>query len=251
MIVDGYDLGLIGYAANNDFRDAFGAPQRDWISEYTHGRLKETLLTPDPVYKKRIMIVNGAIVADDRATLDGYIDELKYRLYDGELGIRFSNDETREYMAYCDQITVTPYQPALIQRAAKVALRFAVVDPRMRAIADSVVGFTTATAMPMGTAKTLGVLRLTGGTNPIVIYKNYAGTEVARMEFTWAGTWIDVDLDNQTIIDDLSANQAATLTGGNFFYLDPRDGDYLLTQWPTLEVSGGGSGQTTYRKMYW
>jgi hypothetical protein len=251
LIVDTYDLNEIGYVANDDFRDAFSAPTRDWQTDKAHSRIGESIVAPSAEYSKRTLIVNGAIVRDTRTELDASIDELKYRLYKPEVGVRFSNDETREYVARCDQISIDPYSPALVQRAAQVSIRFVVLDPRMRAVSDTVQAFSTATAIALGTSPSRGVIRLTGGTNPIVIYRNYAATEIARMEFTWSGTYIDVDLDNLTIIDNASANQAATLTAGNFFALDPQDGDYVQSQWPTLEVSGGGSAQITYRKMYW
>jgi len=252
LIVDEFDLGEIGFIGNDEIRDTFGAPQREWNSSNIHGRVRSILVAPRPKYKERTAIVNGTVLADDRITLDAALDELKYRLYKPEIGIRFSHDETREYIARCDQISVDYLTPALVQRAAEVGMRFIVLDPRMRAISDTVVGFTTATAIPLGTALTRGVIRITGGTNPIVVYKNYAGTEIARMEFTWSGTWIDVDLYEQTIVDNAAANQATALTGGDFFDTDPVDGDFTASQWPTLEIaSGGSSGSYTYRKMYW
>ena len=251
LIVDGYDLGEIGYVADNAFRDTFGSPQRKYETQAVHSRIGEQLASQKPSYSVRQMIVNGAILADDLATLNTNIDALKYRLYAPSVGVRLSHDETREYVARCDQVTIDRIEPALIQRGAKVAVRFTILDPRMRAIADTVQAFTTGTAIALGTAESKGVIRLTGGTNPTVVLKDYAATEIGRMEFTWAGTWLDVDLDEQTIIDNAAANQASTLTVGNFFALDPRDGDYLQSQWPTLDVTGGGTAQITYRKMYW
>ena len=142
-------------------------------------------------------------------------------------------------------------QPELTQKAYDVALRFLVSDPRYYATSDTIVNFTTATDMPLGTALVDPVVRLTGGTDPVLIYKNSSAVEVARMEFTWSGTWIDIDMDAKTILDNTGTSQIAALDTGEFFSLDPNDGDYPTSDWPTLEVSGGGSGTATYRKAYW
>jgi len=249
LVVDGYDLSLIGFIGES-FPSAFDTGVRNYKEQQAHGRIGRVIVTAEPDVNVKNFIVSGHLLGDTRALADAQLHELKYRLYKDTVNIRFANDETIEHRARCTVVQATALTPQITQRAYNVSLRFLLTDPRTYAIADSVVGFTTATAMPMGTARTEPVIRLTGGTDPVLIYKDSSAVEVARMELTWSGTWIDIDMDRKTIIDNAAANQIAALTTGEFFALDPYDGDYPTLAWPTLEVSSS-TGQATYRKAYW
>lgn len=249
LIVDGTDFQTIGFIGDR-FPAAFDAAGRNFQEAQAHGRIGRVLTTVKPDVSSRSFTINGHIVASDAATADSNLHEIKYRLYNDSVLLRFSRDETLEYRARCVAIRASPLQPEMTQRAYDCSLQFLLIDPRTYAVSDSVVAFTTATDMPLGTAPTEPIIRLSGGTNPILIYRDSTGTEVARMEFTWSGTYIDIDMDRKTVIDNAAANQVSTLTTGEFFSLDPYDGDYPTSDWPTLEVNSG-SGSATYRKAYW
>jgi hypothetical protein len=60
---------------------------------------------------------------------------------------------------------------------------------------------------------------------------------------------ITVDMKNKTILNSASASMLSNMTSGNFFSLDPNDGDWLTATWPTLATSAG-SGTATYNKAY-
>ena len=249
LIVDGTDLGTIGFIGDK-FPNPFDAPDRVYRQETAHARVGTVVSTATPTIRGRTFKVSGHVLADTAANADAYLHELKYRLYAPSVLVRFSRDETVEYRARCVSIASKPVKPEMVQRAFEVTIEFLLTDPRTYAIADSVVGFSTATDMPLGTAPTDPVIRLSSGTNPILIYKDSSAVEIARMGFTWSGTYIDIDMDRKTVIDNASANQIATLTTGEFFSLDPYDGDYPTADWPTLEVNSG-TGTATYRKAYW
>ena len=251
LIVDGFDMSTIGLIVDNKLDGFEDGPDLTWPSQQIPQRIDSIVTSSSPTYRDRTITVRGTVLGATRAEMQTTLDMIKWRLSPDEVLVRFAHDETREYRARAKRTAVTPIAPALTQRGFSVNIQFVCNDPRKYAISDTVTAFTTATAMALGTAPSHPVLRLTGGTNPIVIYKDSSAVEQGRMEFTWAGTWIDVDMLNRTIIDNASANQATTLTTGDFFTLDPRDSDYVTPAWPTLEVSGGGSGQATYRKNYW
>ena len=250
LVVDGFDMSTIGLIVDDKLKGFEDGATLAWPSVRIPHRIDAIVTSSSPAYRDRVIIVSAAVLGDTRAEADGYLDEIKWRLSPDQVLVRFAHDETREFRARVDQITTTPIQPAIIQRAYKVSIRFLCNDPRKYAISDTVQAFSGATAMALGTAPSHPVLRLTGGSNPIVIYKDSSAVEQGRMEFTWSGTWIDVDMLNKTILDNAGANQADALTSGDFFTLDPQHGDYPGSSWPTLQVSSS-SGQATYRKNYW
>ena len=250
LIVDGFDMSTIGLVVDNGLKGFEDGGGLKWKNVRIPHRMDAIVTSSSPEYRDRQITVPATVLGETRAEMDAFLDEIKYRLSPDEVLVRFAHDETREFRVRVDQATVTTIAPALIQRGTKIAIRMVCFDPRKYAISDTVQAFSGATSMVLGTAPSHPVLRLTGGTNPIVIYKDSSAVEQARMEFTWSGTWIDVDMLNKTIIDNAGANQASALTGGDFFMLDPRDGDYPTPTWPTLQVSSS-SGQATYRKNYW
>jgi len=249
LIVDGYDVSLIGFIGES-FRSPFDTGVRTYKQAEAHARIGKVVTSVQPAVNPKNFTMTGHLLGETRAEADSRLNELKHRLYKDTITVRFSNDETVEYRARCVSVKAVAITPEMIQRAYQISIQLLLVDPRNYAIADSVVGFGSATAMPMGTAPTEPVIRLSGGTNPVMIYKDSSAVEIARMEFTWAGTWIDIDMDRKTIIDNAAANQIAALTTGEFFSLDPYDGDYQTSAWPTLEVTSS-TGQATYRKAYW
>lgn len=251
LIVDGFDMSTIGLIVDNKIAGFEDGPTVQWSALRIPQRIGGVVTAAAPAYSFRQLSVPVNVLGSTRAEMQDRLDEIKWRLSPDEIVVMFAHDETREYRARVDQSTVTTIAPALTQRGVKMTIKMTCHDPRKYAITDTVTAFTSATAMVLGTAPSHPVLRLTGGTNPIVIYKDSSAVEQGRMEFTWSGTWIDVDMQNKTILDNTGANQADALTTGDFFMLDPHDGDYVTPSWPTLEVSGGGSGQATYRKNYW
>ena len=80
--------------------------------------------------------------------------------------------------------------------------------------------------------------------DPTLTYRNAAGVAVESLALTGtlvAGTdYLEIDLDRQTIVhvsSGVPANAIGWLTSGQFFALDPMDGDVLAASYPQLEVT--------------
>lgn len=119
----------------------------------------------------------------------------------------------------------------------------------------SVVGLSTSrTPVPLGTLPSGGLLLLYG-TDQTVTYRGASGEPLATMGFTFtpSNSHLEIDLTRQMVTevedDGTRTNAADALTSGDFFALDPGDGDYVAGSWPTLELSSG-TGALIYRRSY-
>jgi phage-related protein len=150
-----------------------------------------------------------------------------------------------------------------------VELDFLLFDPLAYKTTSESVSFTTATAIPLGTATSKGnisvpsKIRITGAASfPILTYKNSAGATIAEMSFTGysplASDFIEIDLARGLVTKSVSGQVSnamnALAPGWNFPALDPADGVYLTSSWPTLEITSVlgpvGTGLATYTKAY-
>lgn len=144
---------------------------------------------------------------------------------------------------------------------------FVALDPYFEDTSEQAVSFgTTATALPQGTAATRGVLLLTasGGSvvNPTLTYKTAAGVTVASLAATItiaSGDAFEVDVARATVrkrVSGVWTNAASTLAVGfQYPVFSPRDGTFLTSSWPTIQVaatSGGANanGTATYRRKW-
>jgi phage-related protein len=173
------------------------------------------------------------------------LDELKWRLNQGEIACKFEDQNTKHYNCYLDgNIRISGIQPAMIQIAQQIEIPLICVDPRQYLDSAEAVGFTTATAMPMGTAKVEPSIDVSVGTFTLT----YSGGATLSVSGA-ASPPITVDMANKTITNSVSASVIGDLTTGNFFSLDPNDGNYTTSTWPTLATSAG-SGTANYNKAY-
>jgi hypothetical protein len=146
-------------------------------------------------------------------------------------------------------------------------LMFLCPDPTWRDMITQVIGFNTTPVMiPLGTAPSGGVIRIAAPawsanvTNPVLSYLNVAKATVESMTFTTtlvAGEdYIEIDLDRSTLTlsdNGVSGNGASLLSDGDFFVLDPMDGDPMNSGFPYLMLAASGgtpSGQWVGPKRY-
>ncbi len=117
-------------------------------------------------------------------------------------------------------------------------------EPTIRHAAVAATRYT----LPHGTAPSSPIVRIMGAaTNPVLTYRDAGGTAQRTMTFTvtLAATndWLDIDMRAGKITkwaSGVSSNGRALLTSGNpVWAIDPQDGDYVTTQYPTIEVSAG------------
>jgi hypothetical protein len=139
-----------------------------------------------------------------------------------------------------------------------VTIQAVMLDPFLRdSSASSVNGITAATAIPVGTAPSWPTLTINAAfTDPVIQYKNSTGSVVKTLSFTISSasegiTDLIVDMQAGTIVDNAAANRHShRVSGGNFpWMIDPKDGVYWTSAWPTLECSSG-TLDVSYTKRY-
>jgi phage-related protein len=163
--------------------------------------------------------------------------------------------------------TVSPKGHPLVAVVSDVSLQFICPDPTWRDVLGVTVGFNTTPVMvPLGTATSGGIVRIAAPSwsanvvDPILYYLNVAKATVQSMTFTVtlvAGEdFIEIDLDRSTITlsdNGVRSDAATLLTAGDFFVLDPMDGDPINAGYPYLMLAssaGTPSGQWTGPKRY-
>ena len=140
-------------------------------------------------------------------------------------------------------------------------------DPTWRDSVGQVIAFNaTASPVPLGTAPCGGIVRIAAPkwsadvVNPVLKYYSAASVLVQSMTFTTTLTaethYLEIDLDRATATKYASgtaSNAISLLTAGDFFTLDPMDGDRVNTSYPMLAVtttSGTAAGTWTGVKRW-
>lgn len=220
--------------------------------------------TARPTIEPRQLRLQGYLTGSSLSDATTKLDALKAGIGTGPCRIATAWDTGREYWGV---LTGAPAGPnsAYWQTYLAVELDFLLFDPLAYATTDETVTFgTSPTAIPLGTGPSRGnravasSIRIEGAaTTPILLYKNSDGLVVAEMSFTGyspaSGDRIDIDLARGLVTKTISgvpSNAMGDLfPGWNFPALDPNDGVYGVSAWPTLQVSSG-NGSVSYRKAY-
>lgn len=162
---------------------------------------------------------------------------------------------------------ITPRGHPLDAMVSDATLMFLCPDPTWRDVLGSTVGFNATPVMvPLGNAPSGGIIRIAAPawsanvTNPVLSYLNVAKATVQSMTFTTtlvAGEdYLEIDLDRSTVTlsdNGVQSSGATLLTAGDFFVLDPMDGDVVNSGYPYLSVtatSGTPAGQWTGVRRY-
>jgi phage-related protein len=177
-------------------------------------------------------------------------------LFRGDVVLRFGDAPWKKITGKCVAESSAGIAPTSGFAIADVVATFEIecADPVKYDVDETVLAFSTNTAVPVGDIRHGGVIRITGAaTNPTVTYKNSAGTTIATLGLTdiiASGDWVEIDLDRRTIrrsVSGVVTYNAALRTSGDYFWIDPDDASG--TSNPTLSVSSG-TGQITYRRRW-
>ena len=222
-------------------------------------------------YQARDVVVRGVVAAASTAALKTTLNALKYAFMADPARLTVdARDTTVRLNGVCVGFDVESLERQLSPGALKVRIGATLrcADPFYEEAALTTTSFTSSdTAMPVGTERVRPVITVTasGGacTNPTITLKNYAGTTIGTITFTGLtlpsnGDVLAINCFTGQITKTVSAvttNAAATRTDASNFpvWLDPRDGSYALSQWPTLRgtvASGSATFAAAYRKRY-
>lgn len=244
------------------------APGRDFPTLAIPGRQGVVFAADPTVAPRRLRVeltINSATIAS-RLTRGQHLKALAYR---GLVTIT-TDDDTNTPIAIegvCVECTINPKGHPISTPVADAVLTIFCPDPTWHDVIPLSVGFNaTPTMVPIGTAPSGGTVRIAAPSwsasvqDPVLSYLNIAKSTVQSMTFTTtlvAGEdYLEIDLDRSSITlsdDGVTSNAAALLTAGDFFVLDPMDGDPLNSGYPYLMLSataGTPSGQWCGPKRY-
>lgn len=256
------DLGFI-LETPEGFREGLTFPDR---RTGLPGRVGTVRLAREDESSPRRIILVGTLFAtpsEGVSTLRSHLDELKGRLYDGDIEVRFSDDEERVFYGRTENVGHTAIPPALTQRGMRLRVPILCSDPLIYARRSTVVPFAAAAAqLPLGTAPSTPLLRIgtaPGGaaTNPTITYKDHRGDTITTLALTYtfgASEWLDIDCELAKITDESDANQISALTSGDFPVFDPHDASGESGPYPTIEISAATGAidfaEAHYRKAW-
>jgi phage-related protein len=257
LSVDGFDLGTLGFNIENPQGWRDGPTSRQLLVAERVNRPGGIVIGDEPREGGRRITVAGVIKGSSAANCRTILDEIQERLAGGSSQVIFG-DETDKYVdAWLERIETVGVGRSFVDRWLRLRILLHCPDPRRFATsASSVNGITTATDIPIGTAKVYPLLTINGtATNPTITYKDKDGTTVQTMAFgalsLGAADYLEIDCDALTIklFDPSESNAIDELSGGDFIVLDPADADPWAPDWGTLEVSSGDL-DVDYRKAY-
>lgn len=202
----------------------------------------------------RRISIDAVQKADTLAELMAAKEDLLWYLHGREHQVRIKESPTRYITAKVEAVQITPIDPWAIQRGHQVQILLLAADPRWHAdqLVEAVLD-TTRTPVELGSAPSRPVVRIDGPvSNPVVIHRDSAGVEKARIELNatiGTGAAVIIDCDRMTITDALGTDLAYVWKGRVFLRLDPRHAGGPAGPWPTVELSGG-TGTIGYRKAW-
>jgi hypothetical protein len=222
------------------------------------------LRTGLPVIDNREIVATGNVVAATQAAAGAAIDRIKALCGNGLVEVRFLDDVTRTFLAELGSAEFTP-PPMQFGRngwTRGVQIHFACLDPRAFDQLGRTIAFAGPTNLLVGTAPVAPVIRILAPTNtvtnPTLTYRDIAGNIRGQLGLTQVLTtsdWIDANLDTKVISRVLSGvvSGPVPIASGDFFVVDPADGDVVNGIGPTLEVAASGgnpTGLALYRRTW-
>ncbi len=244
--------------------DGLSAPARDYPSVAIPGRMG-VIFSGDPTAPARSATITASIVttANTIAARRTAEDQLKALAYRALVKITYDDDVNapRAIDGVCTACVITTRAHPTASVVSDVTLSVMCPDPTWYDVAGQLIAFTsTPSAIPLGTAPSGGIVRIAAPSwsanvvNPVLTYLNAAGVTLQTLTMTGtltAGTeYLEIDLDRCTITEYSSgtgANAISWLSSGDFFGLDPMDGDVLNASYPQLKVtSASGTPSATW-----
>lgn len=270
MFVNDFDVSRLGVIVNSVIerhRAGLSFPDR---TTNLPGRVGTVALAREFESNPRRIVVNATQQASSRGQLVEDANELKSRLYDGTIEVRFADDADKVYYCRTEEVDATLDAPAFRKGRAgntrktthRVRITLLAQDPLVYDRNGTVVGFSTAKAeVPTGTAPSLPLIRVFGATSTstdtTISYKDFRGDE--QHVFTLSSTMsvsstesvsIDMELGKVTHSDGSNLISAMS-TDSDFFAFDAQDAAGSTGPYPSVDINTTGvTGDVTYRKAY-
>lgn len=256
FFLDDFDTSRLGFVVAR-YSGHQGLADRTHVTMPLAGTAGLLLTDGRPQIAPRRITVSGTLRADTVAAHRAAAEQLEERATRGTVELRYQ-DLSRVFRGRCSRCEITPVPLQTRRAVTPVLLEFVCHNPYRYARELTLVAFeATRVPCPTGTAPSALLLRLSGGNNPIVTYRRADGTVAATIGFTVtqaASDYLDVEMDPllKTVTryqSGVSSDGLSLPMSGDFFALQPSDGDPMVEVWPTLEVSAG-RGEAHYVKAY-
>jgi hypothetical protein len=241
---------------------------RDYPTQAIPGR-QGVVFAADPTVAPRRVRLEATVNTTTVAARQAAERELKALAYRGIVAVTVDDDLNSPLLieGVCIECAITPKGHPLVAVVSDAVLSFLCPDPTWRDVIGVPVGLTTTPVMvPLGTSTSGGVVRIAAPAwsanvvTPVLHYLNVAKATVQSMTFSTtlvAGEdYLEIDLDRSTVTlsdNGSTSSGASLLSAGDFFVLDPMDGDTLNSGFPYLMLSatsGTPTGMWTGYKRY-
>ncbi|HEV8455174.1 MAG TPA: hypothetical protein VGQ24_09800 [Gemmatimonadales bacterium] len=124
------------------------------------------------------------------------------------------------------------------------------IEPTLRGCPAAATRYT----LPLGTAPSTALIRNVGAANtPVITYRDAGGAIIWQLtighNLAATNDWFDSDMRSGKFTkwaSGVTSNGIGGLSGSFPVVFDPQDGDYVTSQWPTIETSLG-----TLDVLYW
>jgi hypothetical protein len=209
-------------------------------------------------------VIAGSGISDTRTRYDGLVSVASAGLvtlvWDSEV---YGPRQIRGYLTALERPRY--FGNPLVQHAARVDLVFTCPDGAWRSVELTTLALSaTRVRCPLGTAPSAPLCYVYGnGSSPTsftLVVRNAAGDAVSTTTLTGtalgANDFLEVDAGAQTIVKSASgvrSNGIAYYASGPWPKLDPADGRYDLSIYPTLEVTanaGTAAGAAIYGRHW-
>lgn len=258
--LDGFDLGQLGFVLETP--SGWG-DYMQWRETLAHvADRPDAVSVSNPQARERLIVLRGTVNGDSRVELISNRDEIWWRLRGGGINgtgkpyrqIAFADDKTRVFRAMLAESAQLPtVPPSLTQFTIQAQIPLTCPDPRIFASTDTVVAFTTATALPLWSEASSAKVEVDVATFTIT-YKDSAGTTIWTIGVNGAANPpITLHLGYDGVINALNSlgvSVLGNLTAGSRLagrLFDPQHGDITVPSWPTIETDLG-NGTATYPK---
>lgn len=219
-------------------------------------------LTPNE--STRTLTIEFMVNAEDDASVHATLDNIKEVCGTGTVEIQTMYSTSRILYGVLVSLEASGRRPWIAGWVGGT-MTFVCSMPYWVANTPTVVSFgSTATEIALGTAPSAGrdslsaLITITGAaTTPTLTYADSTGATVGTMICNGyspaAGDSIVIDCGRRIItryVSGVASNAISYFTAGYTFpALDPADGSFRLSTWPTLKTSAG-TGSITYYKHY-
>lgn len=247
--IDGTALSTYGFVAEQ-VPNARGMVTRDLLTVAVAGQPGAVVTETNPQVAVRDFTIVGTILSTSASAALSAYRNIQALCADGEHTIVLIDDTSRRIRARRISCTYTSVEVPLGGSALRIEIAWRAIDPYWEDVSATTVSLSTSpAACATGTAPCY--LTLTIDQSCTITYKNSAGTTRATFVLTGvsgAQTAV-IDTLTRTLTHSVSGITPSLRTSGTYFVLDPRDGTYASSSWPTITLSSG-TGSVSYRKAW-